>query len=80
MPTRRNARPDWVLHQQRQLGFRIAVLREQREWSQERLAERAGMDRRSIQRYEAGRRDPRFSDMLLIAHAFGIHPKELLNY
>ncbi|WP_432158955.1 helix-turn-helix domain-containing protein [Streptomyces sp. bgisy153] len=69
MPTRRNPYPAWVLAQRSQLGHRIASLRQAAGLSQDQLAVRAGMDRRSIQRYEAGSRDPRFSDLLLIAHA-----------
>lgn len=39
----------------------------------------AGMDRRSIQRYENARRDPTYSDLLLIAHALRVHVTDLLG-
>jgi len=69
VPTRRNPYPDWVLARRSQLGHRIAALRQAAGLSQDQLARRAGVDRRSIQRYEAAERDPRFADLLLIADA-----------
>ncbi len=79
MPARRTPRPDWVLARQAALGHRIADLRQQADLSQEELAHLAGMERRSIQRYESGRRDPRYSDLLLIAHALRVHVTDLLS-
>lgn len=61
------------------LGHRIAQLRQEKELSQEALGDLAGLERRSIQRYEAGTRDPQFSDLLLIAHALHVHVTDLLN-
>ncbi|MFE7973022.1 helix-turn-helix domain-containing protein [Streptomyces shenzhenensis] len=72
MPRRRNPYPDWVVTRRLQLGHRIASRRKAAGISQDALAERTGMDRRSIQRYEAGRRDPGFSDLLLIADALDV--------
>lgn len=40
--------------------------------SQDQLADRVGLERRSIQRYESGERDPRFTDLVLIAEALGV--------
>jgi transcriptional regulator with XRE-family HTH domain len=54
-------------------------LRAKAELSQEALAELAGLERRSIQRYESGARDPRFSDLLMIAHALHVHVRDLLD-
>lgn len=79
MPARRNPRPDWVKHRRALLGHRIAYLRQRADLSQEELADLAGMERRSIQRYESGQRDPRYSDLLLIAHALRVHVTDLLN-
>jgi transcriptional regulator with XRE-family HTH domain len=79
MPARRATKPDWVIARQKALGHRIAGLRQQADLSQEELAHLAGMERRSIQRYESGRRDPRYSDLLLIAHALRCHVTDLLN-
>ncbi|MEU0819002.1 helix-turn-helix domain-containing protein [Streptomyces mirabilis] len=79
MPARRNPRPDWVLDRRRALGHRIADLRRQAELSQEQLGHLAGIDRRSIQRYESAVRDPQYSDLLLIAHALRVHVTDLLH-
>ncbi|MFI1485820.1 helix-turn-helix transcriptional regulator [Streptomyces sp. NPDC020747] len=79
MSRRRTPRPDWVIDRRRLLGHRIADLRRQAELSQEQLANLAGMERRSIQRYENAQRDPQFSDLLLIAHALRVHVSDLLH-
>ncbi|MGW1039907.1 helix-turn-helix domain-containing protein [Streptomyces sp. NPDC002547] len=79
MPTRRNPRPDWVLTRRVRLGHTIATLRAQAGLSQDQLAERAGIDRRSIQRYEAAERDPRFADLLLIADALQVPVADLVT-
>ncbi|MGW6458043.1 helix-turn-helix domain-containing protein [Streptomyces sp. NPDC055078] len=79
MPARRTPRPAWVLARRVQLGHRIATLRRQRGMSQDDLADQAGMERRSIQRYEAAVRDPRFADLLLIAHALGTPLADLVR-
>ncbi|MCX5522563.1 helix-turn-helix domain-containing protein [Streptomyces bobili] len=75
---RRSPRPDWVIQRRIALGHRIADLRRQAELSQEQLAHLAGMERRSIQRYENAQRDPQFSDLLLIAHALRVPVADLL--
>ncbi|MFC8124636.1 helix-turn-helix domain-containing protein [Streptomyces sp. NPDC057302] len=79
MPARRNPRPDWVLQRRVTLGHRIAQLRHAADLSQEQLGDQAGIERRSIQRYEAGTRDPQYSDLLLIAHALRVHLADLLD-
>jgi transcriptional regulator with XRE-family HTH domain len=63
---------------QRALGHRIAALREDAGLSQEQLAERAGMERRSIQRYENAVRTPRITDLWLIAEALGVPAADLI--
>ncbi|MDX3507494.1 helix-turn-helix transcriptional regulator [Streptomyces caniscabiei] len=79
MPKRRNPYPDWVIERRLALGHRIATIRGRRRFSQDDLAETAGVDRRSIQRYEAGTRDPRYADLLLIANALDIGIAELVQ-
>lgn len=37
------------------------------------------MERRSIQRYERGERDPRYTDLLLIADALGVTAADLVQ-
>ncbi|MFE7516138.1 helix-turn-helix domain-containing protein [Streptomyces sp. NPDC057540] len=47
--------------------------------SQDQLADRVGMERRSIQRYERGERDPRFTDLVLIADALEVSVAQLVG-
>ena len=47
--------------------------------SQDDLADASGMERRSIQRYESGDRDPRYADLLMIADALDVHVRDLLD-
>ncbi|MFD9561549.1 helix-turn-helix domain-containing protein [Streptomyces sp. NPDC059994] len=79
MPSRRNSYPDWIQDRRVVLGQQIAEQRRLAGLSQDGLAERVGMDRRSIQRYENAVRDPRLADLLLIADALGIHVTDLLR-
>ncbi|MFE2941059.1 helix-turn-helix transcriptional regulator [Streptomyces sp. NPDC059255] len=79
MPARRTPRPDWVLAQCRALGHRIATRRAAVQMSQDDLAARTGVERRTIQRYENGRRDPRYADLLLIADALGVPIEDLVR-
>lgn len=78
MPARRNDRPDWVRSRQLALGRRIADLRRAAELSQEQLADLMGVERRTVQRYENAVTDPRYADLLLIAHALRVHVTDLL--
>lgn len=79
MPRRRNPYPDWVLTRRLQLAHRIAALRAEAGLSQDQLAVRSSLDRRTIQRYEAAIRDPRYPDLLLIADALDVPLVELVR-
>lgn len=79
MPARRNTRPDWVRARQIALGKRIADLRRAAELSQEQLGNLAGVERRTVQRYENAVTDPRYADLLLIAHALRVRVTDLLE-
>jgi transcriptional regulator with XRE-family HTH domain len=79
VPSRRNPRPDWVRHKQVDLGRRIGDLRRAAELSQDQLADRMGVERRTIQRYENAVTDPRYADLLLLARALGVHIADLLR-
>ena len=79
MPTRRNPLPDWVLTRRQQLAHRIAALRTDAGLSQDQLAVKAGIDRRTIQLYEAATRDPGYTNLLLIADALGIDFADLMR-
>jgi transcriptional regulator with XRE-family HTH domain len=77
--TTRAERPAWVLDECRALAHRIATLRATARLSQDQLAERTGLDRRSLQRYEAATRDPRYADLLLIAAALDVPIEDLVR-
>jgi transcriptional regulator with XRE-family HTH domain len=79
VPRRRTPLPDWILTRRRALGHRIAALRVAADLSQDQLAARIGMERRSIQRYEGGTRDPRYTDLLLIADALRVPVAQLVR-
>ncbi|MFE6284332.1 helix-turn-helix transcriptional regulator [Streptomyces sp. NPDC057877] len=79
MPARRTPRPAWVHQEQLALGQRIAAHRRAAHLSQEQLAERVGVERRTIQRYEAAVSDPRYADLLLLARALNIPLAELVQ-
>jgi transcriptional regulator with XRE-family HTH domain len=79
VPARRNPYPDWIHARQQALGHRIAALREAAGLSQDQLAEAAGIDRRSVQRYEGAVRTPRVTDLWLIADALGVGVEDLVR-
>lgn len=79
VPARRTPPPEAVLLRRVALGRRMRELRTAAGLSQDQLADRIGMERRSIQRYERGERDPRFSDLVLIADALGVSVVELVR-
>lgn len=54
------------------IGLRIVTLRKMREWSQEELARRAGLDRGHISRIEAGKYAITIETLQAIAEAFGM--------
>lgn len=61
------------------LGRRIRQLREQRGWTQEKLADEAGLASRHIQQLEHGERWPRADTLRRLAEAFGIEAEEILR-
>nr|WP_281257847.1 helix-turn-helix transcriptional regulator [Streptomyces uncialis] len=67
-----------MLARRTQLGDHLAAARRARRMSQDDLADAVGMERRSIQRYERGERDPRFSDLVLIARALDVPLRDLV--
>lgn len=66
-----------------ELGQKIKRLREEREWSQEYLAELCGYTsetrRSSINKIELGKSNTPVSKIRTIAHAFGMTSAELMN-
>ena len=59
---------------------RIRDLRRARRWSQEKLAEKAGLSRDAISRIERGDREPRLETLKLIAEALGLKLSKMLDF
>jgi transcriptional regulator with XRE-family HTH domain len=60
-------------------GVRVRELRNAKEWTQEDLAERSGMNVVQISHLERGRNEAKISTILRLAKAFGISASELLK-
>jgi transcriptional regulator with XRE-family HTH domain len=71
--------PEWIPDARRTLGTRIRTRRLHKGLTQEQLAERAGIDRSTIQRIEGGLNDPRHSHLLRIANALDIPLADLVR-
>lgn len=54
------------------LGDRIRELRASRNWKQDDLAARLGVDRTTVGSYEQNRREPDLDSLCLIADLFGV--------
>ena len=63
----------------RKLGERIRELRKERRFSQEELADVAGLHRTYIGGVERGERNVGFLNLVRIASALGVSPSELLT-
>jgi transcriptional regulator with XRE-family HTH domain len=72
------ATPPWIHRARIELGNRIRDARLQADLTQEKLAEIAGVDRRSVQNAEAGAVDPKFSLLLRLARALGLPLRDLM--
>ena len=64
----------------RRFGERIRALRLAKGWSQEDLAERAGMDRTYVGGIERGRRNPTLKNVAALARALECHLNELFEF
>lgn len=60
------------------VGQRIRELREEKGWSQEKLAEQADLDRTYIGRIERGEKNIGLENLVKIARALGVRARELL--
>ena len=63
-----------------QFGRQVAALRQRLEWTQEKLAEACGLDRKTINRIENGRHSPSLDRVLVLAYALGSDPGELFSW
>ncbi|MEU5608476.1 helix-turn-helix transcriptional regulator [Streptomyces sparsogenes] len=71
--------PDWVLARRRAVGDRIRELRTWRNLTQERLAERADMDRQAVNRIEQAHQAPGLDSLIRIAEALDVPLAELVR-
>lgn len=64
--------PPEVLDARLRVGRRVRTLREERGWSQERLGEYAGIDRKSVYRMELATHSPSLDHLALVASALEV--------
>ncbi|RKN11586.1 helix-turn-helix domain-containing protein [Streptomyces radicis] len=69
--------PDWLRAERLEIGRRIRTVLEHADLTQERLAERLGVDRMTLVRIELAVTSPRVVRLLHIARALGIPPARL---
>lgn len=61
------------------IGQRIRRLRKERDWTQQELGEKAGVNFRNLPRYESGRLEPGIKVLHRFADAFEVPVEELLG-
>ncbi|MFI6883771.1 helix-turn-helix transcriptional regulator [Streptosporangium canum] len=71
--------PPRLAELRRQLGARLREIRERQRLTQEQLGERAGVDRKTINRIENGLYSPRLDNLFHIADALDVPPQELFG-
>lgn len=70
--------PEWITSAQQALGWQIRDARLYADLTQEELAQRAEIDRSTIQRIEGGQNDAKFSHILRVARALNVPTRDLL--
>ncbi|GGU90864.1 hypothetical protein GCM10010275_29780 [Streptomyces litmocidini] len=70
--------PEWIISAQQALGLRVRDARLYADLTQEQLAERAGIDRSTLQRIERGQNDAKFSHLARVARALNLPTRDLL--
>lgn len=63
----------------KKFGVRIKALRKERNWSQEKLAEKTGFHRTYIGMIERGERNPSLININVFAETFELSLSELFN-
>lgn len=69
-----------IMKRRKQIAEQIMSKRQENEMSQDALAKKAGIDRKTINRIENGHFSPSVETLIRIANALNTHPKELLNW
>ncbi|MFE6785216.1 helix-turn-helix domain-containing protein [Streptomyces sp. NPDC057680] len=70
--------PEWITSAQQALGRRVRDARMYADLTQEELAQRAEIDRSTIQRIEGGQNDAKFSHLLRVARVLNVPTRDLL--
>ncbi|MFG2589035.1 helix-turn-helix domain-containing protein [Streptomyces sp. NPDC048438] len=71
--------PTWLYDERRRLGVQIRERRMRQNLTQEKLAERAGISRDTVQRIERAANNPRLTDLLQIARALKVPLADLVR-
>jgi transcriptional regulator with XRE-family HTH domain len=71
--------PDRVLQRRRAIGDNIRAERTRQKLTQERLAEQAGLDRKTVNRIEQGTHATLIDHLLLIADALDVPLSDLVR-
>ena len=66
--------------QHENFGLRILQERKRHRWSQEKLAEKANINKNTVSIIELGESSPKLDTILALAEALGINPSELLDF
>lgn len=61
------------------MGARIKLLREKHGYTQHRVAEKVGVETRTLQFWEAGSSRPGRTNLVLLAGVYGVTPEWILN-
>ncbi|MGW6652503.1 hypothetical protein AMK23_26415 [Streptomyces sp. CB02130] len=77
MPT--DPLPDWVPIRRRAIGDNVRAARTAAGLTQEGLAGRAGLDRKTVNRLEQGVTSPLLDHLLVIADAIGVPLSDLVR-
>jgi transcriptional regulator with XRE-family HTH domain len=59
------------------LGLRVQAIRQQRDWTQEKLAERCGVSLGYLARVETGYHNPRMTTLVKLARGLKVKPGRL---
>lgn len=71
--------PDWVLARRREIGDNVRAARRAKQLSQEQLAERVDLDRKTVNRIEQGAYGTNIDYLVLIAHALDVPLAQLVR-
>ena len=61
------------------IADRIQYLRKQKGYSQEELADKVGVSRQAVSKWENGSSDPSTTNLIALANLFDITPEEMLK-